>query len=41
MRRYNRDGVAGNNDEDDENHLPGAQVTKDTSHKGAQLNYTN
>jgi hypothetical protein len=41
MRSAGGDGVAADNDEDDENHLPGAQSTKGTSHKGTQLNCTN
>jgi hypothetical protein len=41
IRSCGSDGVAGDDDEDDEKHLPGAQATKGTRHKGTQVNYTN
>jgi hypothetical protein len=40
IRSYGSDEVAGDNDEDDEEHLPGAQATNGTSHKGTQVIYT-
>jgi hypothetical protein len=41
IRSCGSDGVAGDDDEDGEKHLPGAQATKGTRHKGTQVNYTN
>jgi hypothetical protein len=41
VRSCGGDGVADDNDEDDEEHLPGAQATNGTSHKGTHVIYTN
>jgi hypothetical protein len=41
IRSRGGDGVVGDNYEDDEKHLPGAQATKGTSHKGTQVINTN